>query len=85
MGIIGKKYSALNSGGSGVYIYNSGTFAKAGTGGVIYGNNAAGALKNNASGNGDAVYRYRSSGSKKRNSTILANEAFDSSTNIGWE
>jgi hypothetical protein len=29
------------------------------------------------------VYRY--SGSKKRNSTIPANMAFDSSAEIGWE
>ena len=68
--------------GGGVYV-SGGTFTKTATGGVIYGNYASPAsLTNNAYGSGDTL--YRESGSKKWNSTISANMAFDSSTNIGW-
>jgi hypothetical protein len=76
--------SASSSGaGGGVYV-SSGMFTKSDTGGVIYGNNTTPAtLQNSASGNGDAV--YRNSGSKKRNSTIPATEAFNGSANVGWE
>jgi hypothetical protein len=77
------KGNTASYGGGGVCIY-SGTFTKSGIGGVIYGNNAVPAtLKNSANGNGDAVYRY--SDSKKRNSTIPANIAFDSSADVGWD
>jgi hypothetical protein len=62
--------------GGGVHLWTDGTFTKANTGGVIY--------DNNASGNGNAVYKYGSS-SKKRNSAIPANEMFDSRFNVGWE
>jgi uncharacterized membrane protein len=69
--------------GGGVYVY-SGTFSKTAAGAIVYGNNASPAsLQNSAGGNGDAV--YRSNGSKKRNSTIAANEAFNSSQNTGWD
>jgi hypothetical protein len=76
--------TAGNNGG-GVHMgISAAAFGKLNTGGIIYGNNAAPAtLKNSASGDGDAV--YRENGSKKRNSTIPANEEFIGNSDIGWE
>jgi hypothetical protein len=74
--------------GGGVYVHGGeadvadGAFSK--TDGIIYGNNASPvSVRNDAGKNGDAV--YRANGSRKRNSTIDANEAFDSSQNTGWD
>jgi hypothetical protein len=76
-------YSSYSSSGGGVYV-GSGTFTKTPTGGVVYGSNATPvSLQNSADGHGDAVYRY--DGSKERNSTIAANEAFHSNQNTGWD
>jgi hypothetical protein len=83
--ISGNTVSSLTAGGSrsggGVYVSDGGTFTKTSGGGVVYGSNAAETLKNN--GTGAAVYREY--GGKKRNTTIPASEAFDSSSSSGWD
>jgi hypothetical protein len=76
--------SSVSSWGGGVSVSgSSGEFKKTGNG-IIYGNNAIPeALKNSASGNGDALYKVSSS--KKRNSTIPAGMTFNSNSETGWE
>jgi hypothetical protein len=66
-----------SSSGGGVYV-NEGTFTKTALGGVVYGSDAPEGLRNNAGGNGDAVYNYN--GGKSRNRTIGASEAFDAAS-----
>ena len=60
---------------------NGGMFTKSGTGGVVYGSDAAAELRNSAPRNGDAVFR---ASSRRRNSTIPAGMVFDSSVDVGW-
>jgi hypothetical protein len=74
-------YGGVFVNGGGVYMAG-GTFIKLSTGGVIYGNDADPALRNTASNGGAAVtkinvYRYVD---RKRDTTIAANEAFDSNS-----
>ena len=79
--ISGNTASSTTTGGGGVYA--DGIFSKS-TGGVVYGSDAAAALKNiSSSGNGDAV--FRNTGSKKRNGTIPAGMTFDSTTDAEWD
>jgi uncharacterized repeat protein (TIGR02543 family) len=77
-------YYSYYSYGGGVCIY-SGSFIKSSSGGIIYGANAATALQNTAGSDGQAVYI---SGSMKRNTTVSAGAALDSSVAGavgGWE
>ncbi|MDR1220703.1 MAG: hypothetical protein LBK73_13970 [Treponema sp.] len=74
-----------SSRGGGMYVYSSSTFTKQ-TGGVIYGSDASGTLKNTAP-NGSAVY-VDSSPTKKRNSTAGVGVTLDSTKSGsagGWE
>ena len=64
--------------GGGVYVGDIGTFTKT-AGGIVYGSAASWEIRNNADGNGDAVYNQNSK--KSRNRTIGASEAFDSAWN----
>jgi uncharacterized repeat protein (TIGR02543 family) len=69
--------------GGGVYVSN-GHFSKTG-GGVIYGSNAAGSLKNTAGSNGYgyAVYYYSSGSGYYRNDTLYAENDINTG-DIGW-
>jgi uncharacterized repeat protein (TIGR02543 family) len=76
--------------GGGVNVSSGGTFIKSG-GGIIYGSDAEGTLKNTA-GSGDnyghAAYVYSSSGNKIRNTTAgteLALDSAKSGASGGWE
>jgi hypothetical protein len=70
--------------GGGVYIAD-GRFIKNSGSGIIYGDGILNGnnVISNGSANGSAV--YKSYGSKARNSSIPAHEAFDSDSNTGWE
>ncbi|MDR2019645.1 MAG: fibronectin type III domain-containing protein [Treponema sp.] len=76
--------TASSGGGGGVLVSSDGFFTKTSAGGIVYGNNASPvSLRNSAAGRGDAVYRLPNG--KRRNSTIAANEAFNSSQSTGWD
>jgi hypothetical protein len=71
-----------------VCIGSDGIFTKQWGGGWVYGSNAAiPVFKNTANGHGDAVGSdvWGSAQGKERNTTITANELFDSRMDIGWD
>jgi hypothetical protein len=72
-----------NTRGGGVYIGYGGIFTKQWGGGWVYGSNAAiPVFKNTTNGHVDAVGYYQG---KERNTTITANELFDSRMDIRWD
>jgi len=77
-GTISGNTATINGGG----VDNVGTFTKGA--GIIYGSDASASLKNNASGNGDAVYSNVGT-PKIRNTTAGATVTLDSSTADNWE